>query len=165
MFSMRTRRRILFPGGIFMQQGFTRDERGLTLMELIIVLAVIAIIGAIIAPNFLTATDKARLKSDVESARIIQAAIETYNAEQSEPIAVGGNVETVIIPKLVSKGYLSAADSAIPQTDLAVWVYVGSGIVKVNISRCSEKIRNEVLNTLSDKEQDIVSLIGAEIGG
>jgi len=139
-----------------MQHGLTRDERGLTLMELIIVLAVIAIIGAILAPNFMSATDKARLKSDIESAKVIQTAIETYNAEQSIPIAAGGVVETDIIPKLTAKGYLSAADAVAPQTYSAAWVYGADGIVKLNIAECTGKVKGEIFNSLGDKEKALV---------
>ena len=141
-----------------MQHGFTRDERGLTLMELIIVLAVIAIIGAILAPNFLYATDKARIKSDIESARVIQAAIESYNAEQAAPMPAG-DVTGSIIPALAAKGYLSASDASSPQTDAAVWVYGADGAVKLDITACAPKIKGDVYNTLSDRDKMSVIVV------
>jgi len=126
-------------------------------MELIIVLAVIAIIGAILAPNFLSATDRARLKSDVESTNIIQTAINTYNAEQSNPIDVSGSVETVIIPELSGKGYLSASDATTPQTAAAVWTIDTDSIVKLDISGCTLKIKGDIYNALTDKEKAVVT--------
>ena len=157
MLTTRVRRRKINIGGIFMQHGLKRDERGLTLMELIIVLAVIAIIGAILAPNFLSATDKARLKSDIESAGVIQTAIDTYNAEQSTPIASSDTMAN-IIKTLKDNGYLSAAADSLPQTDKAVWVYGAEGVVKLNIYECQPKIKGDVYNSLTAKEQSAVSL-------
>jgi len=139
-----------------MQHGFARGERGLTLMELIIVLAVIAIIGAILAPNFLSATDKARLKSDIESAKVIQNAIDTYNAEQTTPIGAGADM-AIVIPALTDKGYLSASDTTVPQTDSAAWVYGDDSVVRLDITRCTDKIRGAVYNSLADKEKAVVT--------
>ena len=152
MFTLRVRRRILKIWGVFMQQGFTRDERGLTLMELIIVLAVIAIIGAILAPNFLSATDRAKLKSDINSAKVIQTAIETYNAEQTTPIAATTAIAD-IVKSLQDNGYLSAADTAKTQTDGAVWVYGADGIVKLNIKDCGLNVTGDVYTSLTAKEK------------
>ena len=139
-----------------MQLGFKRDERGFTLMELIIVLAVIAIIGAILAPNFLTATERARLKSDIQSARVIQTAIETYNAEQTTALAPAADVKTSILSSLTGKGYLSEASGLTPQTDDAIWTYGADGIVKLNITGCDPKIRGDIYDALSDEEKGMV---------
>ena len=157
MITTRASRRKITHGGIFMQHDFQRDERGLTLMELIIVLAVIAIIGAILAPNFMSATDRARLKSDIESVNIIQAAIATYDAEQTTPIQTGSNVKTVIIPELVKKGYLNSANSDTPQTNLAEWAYGADSKVKLDIGQCPNKIKIDVFNTLTEREQAVVT--------
>ena len=136
-----------------MQHGFARGECGLTLMELIIVLAVIAIIGAILAPNFVSATDRTRLKSDIQSSRIIQTAIETYNAERSSPISTTDSVAT-ILTTLRNKGYLSNANGSIPQTDGAVWVYNGN--VVLDITGCGPNIRGDIYRALSTEERDVI---------
>ncbi|MDR1560568.1 MAG: prepilin-type N-terminal cleavage/methylation domain-containing protein [Clostridiales bacterium] len=143
-----------------MRNVFKRDERGLTLMELIIVLAVIAIIGAILAPNFLSATDRARLKSDIQSAKVIQTAIETYNAEHSTPIPEAADVAT-ILGTLTSNGYLSASSSLSPQTDDAIWSYVpkvekGPLVVKLDISSWKSTNKGDLYNALSEDEKAIV---------
>ena len=139
-----------------MQYGFKRDERGLTLIELIIVLAVIAIIGAILAPNFFSATDRARLKSDIQSARVIQNAIEMYNSEQSTALSPANDVKTLILPALVDKGFLNPSTSQKTQTDLAFWTYGSDGVVKLNISGCTEKIIDEVFPKLSAEEKELI---------
>ncbi|MDR2649280.1 MAG: prepilin-type N-terminal cleavage/methylation domain-containing protein [Clostridiales bacterium] len=139
-----------------MHHGFKRDERGLTLMELIIVMAVIAIIGAILAPNFLSATDRARLKSDIQSAKVIQTAIETYNAEQSAAIGQADDVKESILAAIIEKGYLSPSSGLEPQTAGAIWSYGEDGIVKLNIDGCDAKIKNDIFKALSNEEKALI---------
>jgi len=124
------------------------------MIELIIVLAVIAIIAAILIPNFLNTTDKARLKSDVQSARVIKNALDLYNAEQSKQISslsVGA-----IIKELGEKGYIDEESAAV-QTDGAAWAYDQStGGIYVDISACPETIRQKVYNQLNEQEKKYV---------
>jgi prepilin-type N-terminal cleavage/methylation domain-containing protein len=126
---------------------------GLTLIELIIVLAVIAIIGAILIPNFLTQTDKARLKSDIHSARVIQNALELYNAEQSRPLAAG-DMEA-ILKELGEKGYINNVQAAI-QTEGAKWELDQERGVIVNITGSGDNIRGRAYQQLSEQEQPYV---------
>ena len=115
-----------------MKYGFWRDEGGLTLMELIIVLSVIAIIGAILAPNFMSQSERSRLRSDIASTRVIQSAIESYNAERSTSIT-GSDVSNIIIPMLRDNGYLSPSSSSTPLTEGATWTY-SDGQVRLVVS-------------------------------
>ena len=76
-----------------------------TLIELIIVIAIIAIIGAILIPSFLNTTDRARLRSDVQSARVLQNAMELYITEQGQP--AGANIADVKA-RLDATGYVDS---------------------------------------------------------
>jgi type II secretory pathway pseudopilin PulG len=105
-------------------------------------------------PNFLSATDRARLKSDIQSARVIQSAIELQDAENITPVADSSDVSADILPTLSSKGYLSSANSSI-QTASAKWVYTGKK-VSVDISNCSSKVKGEIYNALSAAEKAFV---------
>jgi prepilin-type N-terminal cleavage/methylation domain-containing protein len=127
---------------------------GLTLVELIIVLAVLAIIGAILVPNFLNTTDRARLKSDVQSAIIIQSAIDLYISEQGKALP-SGTIES-ILENLAKSGYLKDNSSKI-QTPKAVWkVDSGKGVV-VDIGACDDdSIKKKAFNQLSDLEKPYV---------
>lgn len=75
------------------------DESGFTLIELIIVIALIAIIGAMIVPNFSETTRRTKIKTDINSLRVIQNAVDLYEAET--------NITVDSIDTLVKNGYLS----------------------------------------------------------
>ncbi len=128
------------------------DSSALTLLELIVVLAIIAIIGAILLPNFVTTSDKARLKSDIQSAAVIESAISLYNAEQSASMSKTSIAE--IVAELVAKGYLKD-DKSKPQTAGAVWTYK-SGKVLTDVSGCDVKVKTNAYKTLSDEEKACV---------
>jgi prepilin-type N-terminal cleavage/methylation domain-containing protein len=132
----------------------SRTTGGVTLIELIIVLAVIAIIAGILIPNFLTTTDKARLKSDVQSARVIGNALALYNAEQSKAMAPSDIPG--IITELDAKGYLVKENAAI-QTEGAAWFFMAAtGEVGVDISACSDAIRRNTFHQLNEQEQRLI---------
>ncbi len=131
------------------------DKKGLTLIELVMVLAVIAIIGAILVPTFLSTTDKARLKGDVQSAKVIQNAMDLYQAEHG--VAVPGNTMQQILEKLAETGYLREGQISI-QTALAVWEKNADMGVVVNINGCDRNsVRIKAFNQLSDQEKPYVT--------
>ena len=106
-----------------------KTTKGFTLLELLIALAILAIIAAILIPNFFATTDRARLRSDIQSARVIQNAIELYRAERGA--APAGNMEAVLT-QLTTAGFIRARQTDI-QTENAVWeIHPQLGVV-VNI--------------------------------
>jgi len=106
------------------------NTAGFTLMELVIVLAILAIIAAILIPTFMNATDRARLRSDIQSARVIHNAMELYRAERGR--AVTGDMSAVI-GHLREAGFLDDTQNISPQTEGAAWVVHNNRVV-VNIA-------------------------------
>jgi len=137
------------------------STKGFTLLELLIALAVLAIIAAILIPNFFATTDRARLRSDVQSTRVIQNAMELYRAERGDypaPTAAtsGGatNNAQAIVNHLAVTGFLS--DNSEPQSDLAVWAYSAAQGFTVNITGSPEGVQRAFRN-LSTAEQSFVT--------
>ncbi|MCL2284966.1 MAG: prepilin-type N-terminal cleavage/methylation domain-containing protein [Firmicutes bacterium] len=130
-----------------------KNTKGLTLMELIIVLALLAIIAAILIPMFVNTTDRARLRSDIQSARVIQNAIDLYRVETGTVVS-GANADAVM-RRLAEEGYLELRNSA-TQTDGAVWYYDDTTHrIYVNIYGSPESVRG-LYESLSDAEKQMV---------
>ena len=109
-------------------------------MELTIVLAVIAVIAAILLPAFLLTTDRARLRADIQSARVIQNAIDLYRVERGREVAGGSREIPQILLALENAGYINARNRNI-QTAGAVWYNHATDGIMVDISGSSADVR------------------------
>ncbi len=61
-----------------------REEKGFTLVELITVVAIIAILGAVVTPNILKAIDGSRVVAAVSDVKIIKSAALAYYADTGQ---------------------------------------------------------------------------------
>lgn len=80
-------------------KALNKDERGFTLIELIVVIAILGILAAIAVPRVTTSLSNAKANADIANAQIIGQAAERYYIET-------GNT-TNIIQDLVDAGYLN----------------------------------------------------------
>ena len=129
-----------------------KSKKGLTLMELTIVLAILAIIALVLIPLFLLTTDRARLRGDIQSARVIQNAIDLYRIERRQSVAGAPNVNTMV-GNLASAGYINPRNVSI-QTEDAVWV-IRDGFIMVDISASPGEV-HRAYATLPEDEQEYV---------
>jgi prepilin-type N-terminal cleavage/methylation domain-containing protein len=143
-----------------------KEEKGFTMIELIIVIAIIAIIGAIVAPSFTKATTKSKIKADVASVREINRQIALYMAEKGQypagdstsingtPADTGGLVE------LNTAGYLE--EVPVPQTAGIKFVYTAAnGAVQIEGNTPNDDVKAAV-NGLSPEEKQFVKEVDFE---
>ena len=94
-------------------------KKGFTIVELVIVIAVIAVLAAVLIPTFVNLTRKANVSADIQAVRQMNTALAIYEAENGKPTNVTEakkaldsqliNVEGGLVP--VSKGYAFYWDS------------------------------------------------------
>ncbi len=77
-----------------------KNNKGFTLVELIVVMAVIAIISAIAVPKFLKVQDRAKEDADYATGAMIAKAAELYKAKEKSSTDTDA-------AELVSSGYMN----------------------------------------------------------
>ena len=75
-----------------MRQPFTAKQAGFTLVEIMIVVAIIALLAAIAVPGFLRARKRSQASKILNDLRLIDSAVDQYAVEtgkkSSDPVAV-----------------------------------------------------------------------------
>ena len=82
-----------------------KNEKGFTMVELIIVVAIMGIIGALLVPSFGNMAAKTKISTDISTTKTIKRLIDSYNVERSTPIANNADI-TAIQTALFDAGYL-----------------------------------------------------------
>lgn len=97
-----------------------KSEKGFTMVELIIVIAIMGILSAVLVPTFTSMTRKTRLKADISTVQQVQAQIELYVVEHDGLYPGGaddkeypaGRLPVKVGPELAGKKYIKLGDVA-----------------------------------------------------
>ncbi len=131
-----------------------KNNLGVTLIELIVVMGIITILGAILMPNFVGMISKVRIKSDIESARVLNEIISLYEIERGNSLEDKDTKEIFNI--LNKEGLLDIKnDKSEPnlQTDNAEWYFNRNNnllVIKVH------NIKDSIFESLSKEEQKYI---------
>ena len=141
-----------------------KEEKGFTMIELIIVIAIIAIISAIIAPNFNQTTAKAKVKADIASIREINRQIALYAAESgsypagNESIKHDGTTSNSSggLSTLKAKNYLDHLP--VPQTQGLTFSYdATTGRAFIGKDGTPSQHVIDAINGLSSEEREFIN--------
>ncbi|MBR1599288.1 MAG: prepilin-type N-terminal cleavage/methylation domain-containing protein [Lachnospiraceae bacterium] len=104
-----------------------KDQKGFTLVELIVVLVILAILAALLVPALLGYIDRARSSKYLEEARSIYTAIQAVNDEkyakaeaplgQLETFATDHSVNKLVTPTVCKKAYITSKSNAYTSGD------------------------------------------------
>ena len=121
-----------------------KNNKGFTLIELIVVIAIIAVLAAILAPQYLRYVEKSRVTSDESTAKEIRNAIQTSCAD-SDVFEDVNSGDTVTWAKdggklTVSKGTklsgeLDKTVGTTPHMKSKLWRDHGDYVVTINVSK------------------------------
>ena len=85
---------------------FFKNKKGFTLVELVVVIAILGILAGIAIPRFMDATASARGAKVVADMRTVESSLSMYYAKNGTYYSTG--TTGVTIPNLVTAGYLAS---------------------------------------------------------
>ena len=124
-----------------MLQKLNKNRGGFTLVEIMIVVAIIALLAAIAVPNFLRARKRSQATRILEDLRIIDSAIDQYAIETNK--AGGATVNWTDIQSYLKKGTVIYNSGGV---DLLTTLFNGGTYTVDGIPRLS----STTFNKLSD---------------
>lgn len=111
---------------------YIKRENGFTLIEVLVVIIIIGVLGAIAIPKLASSTENAQRKADVATAHQVKAALDRYEVENGTyPTDLTGSGGVVSSASLIPT-YISKLDNTTTQQNVvAEGGGKGFGVVKI----------------------------------
>lgn len=111
------------------------NNKGFSLVELIIVIAIMAILIVVLAPQYLKYVERSRNSTDMQNARTIMTAVETYAADpQATKAMVAGETFKITITGTTGTITTDVASGAVAQAITDAGLTIGD-------IKCSSKTK------------------------
>ena len=105
------------------------NNKGFSLVELIIVIAIMAVLIGVLAPQYLKYVERSRRSADLDSINTMIHSIEIYNADPQTTTPATGEIKsssgTVTVDATIQTALADAGMSTLPKmksTEYATWV-------------------------------------------
>ena len=138
-----------------------KDNKGFSLVELIVVIAIMAVLMVVLTPALLRYVEKARLQNDnttiseVANAAKIACASEAINKE----VAAATSGVTIEFPTPGSSGNVTVADSSKLQSELAATI----GAVKLTSNTYTKAANAPTITVKVDSKMTVTVTINNQI--
>ena len=110
-----------------MRKLFRRNQKGFTLVELVVVIAILGILAAIAVPRFVNAIDEANVATDAANVKVLQAAVNMYFMEHNEYPA---NLGILVDETHPENSYIDAVPTELTPVEGATFGYTAeTGVV------------------------------------
>jgi type IV pilus assembly protein PilA len=96
------------------------NNKGFSLVELIIVIAIMAILVGVLAPQFIKYVERSRESTDLQNVEEVKTAVETYVADHGEDASLPSSIKITFT--VGSSGYIK------PDIDLTEYGIATTGI-------------------------------------
>ncbi len=142
-----------------------QNQKGFTMVELIIVVAIMAIIGALLVPAFGQMSAKARVTTDVSTVKTLKRTVDNYYADKGEypnassSPAVSNAVD--LVAHLKAKGYLDAEPQLQTKDGAKIEYTAAGGKVQFDVTSCTDTIIKQVAKELEEASPGFIKGSGA----
>lgn len=95
------------------------NNKGFSLVELIIVIAIMAVLIGVLAPQFIKYVERSRESTDLQNVEEVKTAVETYVADHGEDAS---------LPGTITVAFNAAPGNIVPSIDLSEYGIASGGI-------------------------------------
>ncbi len=95
-----------------------KNNSGFSLVELIIVIAIMAVLIGVLAPQFLKFVEKSRESTDLQNVEEVKTAVETYVADKGASASLPSEIKVTLTNGVDIKADTSVADYGVPDAGI-----------------------------------------------